>query len=398
MMMKNIYHVVIFLIICGFIWSVLTYYDITKLPLITLQQSKSPTQSHADEESLKYCGGEESGKCKEISREERIAIMCSKFRVKDRVERYGFLASNDKHNVLYCPMYKVGSTTFISLMYDEHNSKKARRLHHNKKIVSEDKTEYRLKNYFKFMVVRHPFDRLLSAYLEKFNLSSGGLTKKYEKVMHKHFGSEMKIGPKGAIPTLEQFLYLVVTEPVAFHNGHWGNYNTLCHPCVIPYDHVVYMETFQDDVGIILDHFVYSNGSRPALPVNFHLRRAHTDRLQDTSAYFKKIDMKIIDKLLFIYRQDFKIFGYTWDYNTGAGCVKGVCWQIKLELCAFALKGEHNVYSLVPNIPVCIYIYVYWPKINLYQVVVSQQSVRTLFKSFAPLFFFFNFFFLNGHR
>ena len=25
-----------------------------------------------------------------------------------------------------------------------------------------------------------------------------------------------------------------------------------------------------------------------------------------------------------------------------------------LELCAFTLKGEHNVYSLVPNIPVCI--------------------------------------------
>ena len=30
--------------------------------------------------------------------------------------------------------------------------------------------------------------------------------------------------------------------------------------------------------------------------------------------------------------------------------------QGKLEWCAFALKGEHNVYSLVPNIPVCIYI------------------------------------------
>ena len=28
----------------------------------------------------------------------------------------------------------------------------------------------------------------------------------------------------------------------------------------------------------------------------------------------------------------------------------------KLELCAFALKGEHNVYSLIPNIAVCIYI------------------------------------------
>ena len=30
--------------------------------------------------------------------------------------------------------------------------------------------------------------------------------------------------------------------------------------------------------------------------------------------------------------------------------------HVKLELCAFALKGEHTVYSLVPNIPVCIYI------------------------------------------
>ena len=28
----------------------------------------------------------------------------------------------------------------------------------------------------------------------------------------------------------------------------------------------------------------------------------------------------------------------------------------KLELCAFARKGEHNVYSLVPNIAVCMYI------------------------------------------
>ena len=27
--------------------------------------------------------------------------------------------------------------------------------------------------------------------------------------------------------------------------------------------------------------------------------------------------------------------------------------QVKLELCVFAIKGEHNVYSLVPKIPVC---------------------------------------------
>ena len=32
----------------------------------------------------------------------------------------------------------------------------------------------------------------------------------------------------------------------------------------------------------------------------------------------------------------------------------------KLELCAFALKGDYAMYiSLVPNIAVCMYIYIY---------------------------------------
>ena len=52
--------------------------------------------------------------------------------------------------------------------------------------------------------------------------------------------------------------------------------------------------------------------------------------------------------------------------------------MIQLEFCAFARKDEHNVYSLVPNIPVCIYI--------LTKVVVGQQSIRTLFKSLTQLF------------
>ena len=36
-------------------------------------------------------------------------------------------------------------------------------------------------------------------------------------------------------------------------------------------------------------------------------------------------------------------------------------------------------------------LYIYWPKVNLYQVVFGQQSVRTLFKSLAQLFLLFFF-------
>ena len=34
----------------------------------------------------------------------------------------------------------------------------------------------------------------------------------------------------------------------------------------------------------------------------------------------------------------------------------------------------------------CLYVYIHRPQVNLYQVVVGQQSVRTLFKSLAQLF------------
>ena len=68
--------------------------------------------------------------------------------------------------------------------------------------------------------------------------------------------------------------------------------------------------------------------------------------------------------------------------------------MMKLELCAFALKSEHNVYSLVPNIHVCIYIDQKWIYIKLY-----SASSRFEYCSNHLLNFFVNvFFFLNGRR
>ena len=54
-------------------------------------------------------------------------------------------------------------------------------------------------------------------------------------------------------------------------------------------------------------------------------------------------------------------------------------------MCAFARKGRTQ--CIFPRSQhSCLYVYIYWPTVNLYQVVVGQQSVRTLFKSLAQLF------------
>ena len=48
----------------------------------------------------------------------------------------------------------------------------------------------------------------------------------------------------------------------------------------------------------------------------------------------------------------------------------------QLELCAFARKGEHNVYSLVPNIAVCMYIYILIPSLAMTTMCIFLYSVN----------------------
>ena len=135
---------------------------------------------------------------------------------------------------------------------------------------------YIRKNYFKFIVVRHPFERLVSAYREKFG-NPKGVQKHFEmyipyitnneqgsNVMFSKFvdnliyihnvskklynglalrdyiESKRALDPK----TLRYISEGVETTFTARHlkrgskyyNGHWAQYATVCHPCYIHYD------------------------------------------------------------------------------------------------------------------------------------------------------------------
>ena len=187
--------------------------------------------------------------------------------------------------------------------------------------------KYKLKSYFKFMVSRHPFDRLVSAYNQKFHrdneVNFGVL---YAELIDDHFhGNELELNANGAaLITFEQFLHLVIEEPKRFNNPHWRNYMWYCQPCSIPYDHVIYMETMAADIGIVLDHFTEADGSKPRMPL-FNVKRGHKDKLRETNEMFMLVSKRITDKLLERYQRDFDVFGYTWNNISGAGCVKCVC-------------------------------------------------------------------------
>ena len=104
-----------------------------------------------------------------------------------KIKAYTNVAVDDKHKLLYCYVPKVGCTSWkvkLSLMSDKvtggspvlntHPSPVDSRgglAKYGIKMLSTytpEQIKYRLENYFKFIFVRHPMERLVSAYRSKF--------------------------------------------------------------------------------------------------------------------------------------------------------------------------------------------------------------------------------------
>ena len=297
---------------------------------VKLQDNESASSNHISQ-AVEQCNA--------TTRLERIREVCLErgWEEKRSDVELNFLLTDDVHKVLFCPITKVGCTTFKQLMIQNSETPDASHVFvHGAHVLeaagikslntySNAEIEYRLKHYFKFAVVRHPFDRLMSAYHQKFSGNPLNFAPQFTSVIHEHFGMITANDTEGRILlNANQFLELVATEPKRFRDRHWKNYMSFCHPCLIQYDHVVYMETMDDDIGIVLDHLAYPNGTIPVLPHRNENRDANA-RIEEVYDVYTGQKPEIIKGLLAIYGRDIDVFGYTWNHTTGAGCEKCVC-------------------------------------------------------------------------
>ena len=164
-----------------------------------------------------------------------------------------------------------------------------------------------LDSYRTFFFVREPFERLLSAYRDKF---VGNTTQLYENVgkdiVRKVRKSTEKADGSGEHkrPTFDEFSSYIDTLPNPSRwDMHWRPSHQTCYPCAINYDYVGYFETVKEDADYILEQlhldkmvqFPSFNGSKtPDL-----LRK-----------YYSQIPLDRIIRLAEIYRTDFEMFGY----------------------------------------------------------------------------------------
>uniref|UniRef100_A0A2K5XER3 Carbohydrate sulfotransferase n=1 Tax=Mandrillus leucophaeus TaxID=9568 RepID=A0A2K5XER3_MANLE len=168
-----------------------------------------------------------------------------------------------------------------------------------------EEIRYRLQHYFKFLFVRDPLERLLSAYRNKF-----GEIREYQQRYGAEIVRRYRAGagpsPAGDDVTFPEFLRYLVDEDPERMNEHWMPVYHLCQPCAVHYDFVGSYERLEADANQVLEwvrappHVQFPARQawyRPASPesLHYHLCSAPRALLQDVLPKY------ILDFSLFAY-------------------------------------------------------------------------------------------------
>ncbi|XP_048455771.1 carbohydrate sulfotransferase 14 [Rhincodon typus] len=230
---------------------------------------------------------------------------------------------NDKYRFLYCYVPKVACSNWkrvikvLSGVLD--NVHVQIKMDHKNDLVflgdlKNSEIKYRLKHYYKFLFVRDPMERLLSAYKNKF-----GEIEAYQR----RYGMEIvrryrkNVGQsRGDDVTFTEFLQYLVDEDVESMNEHWMPVYNLCQPCAVTYDYIGSYERLQSDA-----HHVLRNVGAP-LHVEFPPRQAwYKPITKETLHYYLcKVPQELLNELLPKYILDFSLYAYPLPNVTSEYC------------------------------------------------------------------------------
>ena len=246
---------------------------------------------------------------------------------------------DDRHKVLGCFVAKVACSTWKYILINAtgkvHNVSPDKIPVHSRPYMrtlwlhvlsdyTSEEIEFRLRNYDKFIVVRHPFDRLSSAYREKF----GPKNKVYHKMIGKHIirkyrkqASNESLNTGNDVQFGEFVKFLLDKDPTKY-NAHWKRFYEVCDPCRVKYDHIARLETMSHDAKIIFPKLGLSAESKmPKRNINLQKTAYDISEGNNLSYLFNGLPPNDVERLVRIYDLDFRLFGYKWDRMlTSAQC------------------------------------------------------------------------------
>nr|XP_045585010.1 carbohydrate sulfotransferase 11-like isoform X2 [Procambarus clarkii] len=169
-----------------------------------------------------------------------------------------------------------------------------------------------------FMITRHPFLRLVSAYRNKI-LSGNEIYRNVMKgilIKYKHLGPPVpmkvtngKKPPKGAVsPSFSQFVQWVLDEAASGRplDMHWIPQTTFCTPCLVDFAVLAKMETLEEDGNYI----IFTSGINQVIQPK-RINRSTGESTEEAAMWFLcQLSTSQIDALLVLYRLDLLLFDY----------------------------------------------------------------------------------------
>nr|XP_033804132.1 carbohydrate sulfotransferase 10 isoform X2 [Geotrypetes seraphini]XP_033804133.1 carbohydrate sulfotransferase 10 isoform X2 [Geotrypetes seraphini]XP_033804134.1 carbohydrate sulfotransferase 10 isoform X2 [Geotrypetes seraphini] len=233
---------------------------------------------------------------------------------------------SNKHKILFCQTPKVGNTQWKKVLmvlngaFSSIDQIPENVVHDPERnglprlsSFSESEIQKRLNTYFKFFIVRDPFERLISAFKDKFvhnprfepwykHEIAPVIIKKYRKNRTETKGLQFEDFVRYLGDPSHRWLDLQFGD----HIIHWVTYVELCAPCEINYNVIGHHETLEDDAAYILkeagiDHLV----SYPFIPPG--ITSYNKTKVEH---YFSSIAKRDIRSLYARFEGDFKLFGY----------------------------------------------------------------------------------------
>uniref|UniRef100_A0A8C4EJA8 Carbohydrate sulfotransferase n=1 Tax=Dicentrarchus labrax TaxID=13489 RepID=A0A8C4EJA8_DICLA len=240
------------------------------------------------------------------------------------------LIVDDKHGIIYCYIPKVACTNWKRVMfvlnqsepYHDPMSIPGDLVHMHSKYTllnSFPRIEMKvslakLKHYTKFLFVRDPFVRLISAYRDKFQRHNEYYYKNYARYILRQYGNQPdppqtvdEAFASGVRPSFYNFIqYLLdpLTEKREPLEPHWRQMHRLCHPCHIQYDFVGHQETLQDDAEQLLKTLHLKD------VINFPPSYENMTSPDSVLNWFRTVPLEDRRKLYKLYEGDFRLFGY----------------------------------------------------------------------------------------
>lgn len=241
-------------------------------------------------------------------------------------ESFRNILVDEQHELLYCYVPKVACTNWKRVLMiatgkwpgndpmeipadQAHSPGTFQRLSN----YTLPEIERMLVTYDKLIVVRHPLERLLSAYRNKLEAKHEKSSRYFQtrfgkKIIRRYRRNATELSLKnGDDATFREFVEFITDDSANdTRNEHWKPIYELCQPCLVNYNLVSKYESLVEDATEVLERMGVDSVNFPAKPAG-----SSEPTVKKLDRYYSTLTYKQLRKLADLYKLDLRLFDYS---------------------------------------------------------------------------------------